>query len=298
MKRAPLGKIYTGLILTFFIWGSLYVAGKALSGYLPAPLLSCIRTIVGLIPLFFMAKPHLDIKIANQDRKYLLIIGIFGYFLTLNLVQLGISLTGAATASLINALTPAAVSFFAVIVLREKMTLVKILCLVFAISGTMVIVGGAGSRGEMNGILAVTGSVLSWGFASVFLQRLSACYPPVMVTFYGMLYSRGLHIPVATVSALTREVQFTWQSVGIVLYMGLICTGLAQFLWARSIVALSASTCSLFYPLQVVFSAILGSLLLNEQLSKAFYLGLLLISADIILNTWEIRRTMVETRGE
>jgi drug/metabolite transporter (DMT)-like permease len=63
--------------------------------------------------------------------------------------------------------------------------------------------------------------------------------------------------------------------------------GLAQFTWAKCLSMLPASTCSLFYPLQAVFAAILGALILGEQFTTSFFVGLLLISADIIISTRE-----------
>ena len=70
----------------------------------------------------------------------------------------------------------------------------------------------------------------------------------------------------------------------------LVGSGLAQYTWTASLAELPASTCSLFYPLQPMFSALLGMLLLNETFTPSFLVGLVLISADVILSTLETRK--------
>lgn len=79
-------------------------------------------------------------------------------------------------------------------------------------------------------------------------------------------------------------------AVLVILYLGFFGSGVAQFTWVKSLSMLPASTCSLFYPLQPVFAAVLGALILGERFTPAFFLGLALISADVALSTWETKK--------
>ena len=132
------------------------------------------------------------------------------------------------------------------------------LCLALALAGTAVITQGAGSQSELLGIAAVLISVVFWGFASVFMRRLTAKYPAVLVTTYSMAISLIFHI--------------------------------AQYTWTRCLSILPASTCSLFYPLQPVFAALLGAVILKETFTSTFAIGLALISLDVVLSTWETKK--------
>lgn len=281
---------YALLLLTFFMWGSVYVGAKLISGNVPAPLLACLRTCVGAACVVFMARHHRGVKIAKEDRKILLLVGFLGYYATVNLVQLGIALTGASIAALINALTPVSVTVFAAVMLKEKITPVKLICLVLALAGTAVITGGSQSDGELLGILAVLVSVVTWGLSSVQVRKLTAKYPPVLITAYGLCIALFFHIPTGIVTYAVQGAQLDLRSLLVILYLGITGTGLSQFTWAKSLSLLPASTCSLFYPLQALFSAILGALILSEQFRPSFFVGLALICADVALNTWESRR--------
>lgn len=278
------------LFLTFFIWGSIYVAGKMISDNIPASLVACLRCVSAMLPLGFMSRKYFKVKIDRQDYKWFFLVGALGYFLTIQMIQFGIALTGASIASLVNAMTPVAVTILAAFILKEKITPMKCLCLGLAIAGTVVITQGASGQGEALGIVMVLIGVVSFSAASVYMRRLTAKYPAVLVTTYSMAISLIFHIPVGIATVLAHPVTFTPFVLGVLLYLGFAGSGVAQYTWTKSLSLLPASTCSLFYPLQPAFSALLGAWLLGETFNAAFFLGLLLISLDVVFNTIETRR--------
>lgn len=284
------GQAFGLLFLTFFLWGSVYVGGKLLTQELSPALVACLRCSAAMVPLLLMARPHLHTKIQREDWKYFILVGVLGYFLTIFLIQIGIALTGSAMASLINALTPVSVTILAALLLKETITPVKLICLALALAGTAVITQGAGSQSELLGIAAVLISVVFWGFASVFMRRLTVKYPAVLVTTYGMAISLIFHIPAGILAYTSQPVAFTPKIVLVVLYLGFFGSGVAQYTWTRCLSILPASTCSLFYPLQPVFAALLGAVILKETFTSTFAIGLALISLDVVLSTWETKK--------
>ena len=290
MDTARQTKAYGLIFITFFIWGSVYVAGGIAGNGMPSFLVASLRCLISMIPLWLMSAKCFPIRIEREDMKYFFIIGFLGYFVTIQSIQLGILLTGSSMASLINALTPVAVTILAALILKERITPVKILCLVLALAGTFVITSGASTQGELFGVLAVLTGVISFGTASVLMRKVTAKYPPVVVTTVSMTLSLIFNIPVAAASALTQPVHPNAAGIIALLYLGFVGSGLGQVTWTRALSILPASTCSLFYPLQPLFSALLGALLLHETFKPAFFAGLILISLDVVLNTLETRR--------
>lgn len=297
MESPSKGRALILLVLTFFFWGSLYIGSKMIADSIPAPLVASLRCVVAIFPLLLMARKYSDVKIDRADWKFFFLIGSVGYFLTVFLVQLGISLTGASIAALVNSLTPVSVSFMAALILKEKITPVKYLCLFLALTGTVIVTSGAGEGGEMIGILIVLVSVLCWGISSVYMRQLTRKYPAILVTTYGMVISLLFHIPAGIVTALSQPVNFSLKSIVVLLYLGVIGSGLSHYTWTQCLAILPASTCSLFYPLQPIFSALLGVLILGESFHASFFWGLLLISIDVVLSTWETARQALPTKG-
>lgn len=290
METRPDRQAFGLLFITFFLWASVYVGGKLIAQDMPPALVACLRCVTAMPPLFWMAKKHMGTKVDRADWRYFFLVGALGYFLTIFLIQLGISLTGASMASLINSLTPVSVTILAALLLKERITPVKVACLLLALAGTVVITRGADSRSEILGMAVVLIAVISWGFASVYMRRLTAKYPAILVTTYSMAISLIFHVPAGLFSAIGQPVALSPKTVLVVLYLGLFGSGAAQYTWTKSLSLLPASTCSLFYPLQPAFSALLGALILGETFSSAFLIGLLLISLDVVLSTWESDR--------
>lgn len=291
MELLKKSRAFLLLFVTFFFWGSVYVGGKLISDDVPAPLLGCLRCFVASFPLMLMARKHFGVKIDRADWKYFAGVGVMGYFLTIFLIQLGISLTGASMASLVNSVTPVGVTIFAALHLKEKITPTKVLCLVLALVGTFVITTGATGQGEMAGILVVLAAVVTWSVASVFMAPAHRQVSP----HSGHSLRHGHQSDFPHPYGLAAAVQaggtgLSSANILVVLYLGLVGSGLAQYTWTASLAELPASTCSLFYPLQPMFSALLGILLLNETFTPSFLVGLVLISADVILSTLETRK--------
>ena len=80
-----------------------------------------------------------------------------------------------------------------------------------------------------------------------------------------------------------------------ILYMGICSTGIAYVLWNKSLAVLPAGTCSAFYPLQPLTSALLGVIFLKETLPKLFFPGTLLILIGILLCLFPLHPTEKKT---
>lgn len=281
---------YAYLFATFFLWGSVYVAGKFGSSQFPPFLLTALRCLIAVPLLLAMARAHLRVRIDRADRRYFLAVGLLGYYLTFELVQLGVSLTGASTAALVNSFNPVVIMLLAAVFLKERVTPVKLLCLALAMAGTLIVAGGASGQAELLGILSTLLATVTWGTAAVCIRRLTAKYPAILVTAYGMAISLLFHIPTGIYDALRQPPRIEWSGVLTVLYLASAGTALAQFTWAKALSRFPAGTCSLFYPLQAVFSALLGAVVLRETFTSAFFIGLAFVAADVALSTWETSR--------
>jgi drug/metabolite transporter (DMT)-like permease len=294
MEKQFRGAGFVCLFVTFFLWGSVYVAGKLGSAQMHPLLLGSLRCTFAVPVLLFLARRHLRVRIDAADRKYFLAVGLLGYFLTIALIQLAIHLTGASVAALLNSLTPVSIMLLAALLLKERITPVKLVCLALAVTGAIIVAGGAQGRAEVFGVLAALLSTVSFGAASVFVRKLTAKYPPVLVTAYGMVVSLLLHVPVGIIIALRQPPQINAAGVATVLYLAVAGSGIAQLTWAKALACFPAGSCSLFYPLQAAFSALLGAFILKERLAPAFFLGLAFVAADVALSTWATAR---EQRG-
>lgn len=83
-----------------------------------------------------------------------------------------------------------------------------------------------------------------------------------------------------------------WSVVGdtpillAILYLGIISTAAAFFLWNQGLKMVEAGIGAMFFFFQPVVGAALGWLLLQEHLSWSFFTGGVLILGGVFLSTW------------
>lgn len=283
---------YICLIIVFFCWGSVYVANRYILQELEAMELACCRFLVSSAALgsVFLVRRE-KIHVEKKDWKYMAFIGFMGYYLSMECTLLSVSYAGASLASLINSLNPVFITLFAAFFLKEKLTVNKIVCLGIALVGVYIVSSGDVSGGETIGVVIGLGSILTWAWACMYSRRLSARYSALTITFLGITISLIFHIPTAAITlAQVGMPHMTGKIFLCILYSGLFGTAIPQFLWNFALSKLEASTCSMFYPLMPIFSAILGVALLGEKITIRFLVGgALIVSVVVISCLWQNR---------
>ncbi len=274
---------YVSLLITFLLWGSIYVASSYATGVFSPGVVACGRYLAGTAVLCIMARGKLKIRIDRMDIKYFILIAVLGYYLTITFNTIGIKLSGASVSSVINSMMPVGISLAAAAVLKERIHPVRIICIGLAIAGTAIVMGGVGGSGAA-GVIFMLGGLLTWSIATIYIKKMSNKYPPEVVAAYAMAMSLMIHLPVAAADIARNGIRFEPGAAIAVLYMGVFTTGIAQYLWSKSLKALDAGVCSMFYPLQPVFSVMLGRMILNEQLKPGFFIGAGLIAVTVVIN--------------
>jgi drug/metabolite transporter (DMT)-like permease len=285
MKRTEKRKAYIYLIMTFILWGSLYVVSKYTLSKIPTFTLSFLRFCIAFVTLTMISgKKKQTKKIEKKDIPYLFLIGVGGYFIAVGAQLLGTKYSNASLASLINSLNPLTMTLFAAIILHEKLTRWKIIGLVIALIGVYIILGG-GNIGGFLGIGLSLFSVLLWSVISVFMRKITQKYDAILITRYGISIAVVCYLPLCICELYTgSSVHFDISCVLAVLYMGSICTGVAYILWNKSLSMMEAGSCSSFYPVQPLVSAFLGILFLHEQAAVTFWIGAIFIIVGIMIN--------------
>ena len=295
--RSDRRRAYLSLVFTTSVWGSLYVVTRIVLRTVPPITLLSARYVLAFSILYGIlaatkGKGIAIAKIEAKDRKYLVFVGVVGYFLGAGAQVIGTKYAGASVASLINAMNPVCISFFAAILLKEKLGARRILALVAAVSGAYVILGGSSPGGAVLGIAFSILSVILWSISSVLIRRVGQSYEPMVITTWGIGIAAACSIPAACLElfASPHGGMFTATNILGLLYLSLVCTALTNFLWNKSLSMLEASTCSLFYPIQPLVSAALGVAVLGEDIGASFVAGAALIVGGILFALLRVGR--------
>lgn len=282
-----LGSLY--LAVAASIWGGMYVVTKYVLEYVPPLTLLVMRLAIAGVIFGGLALWRREWRVAKQDRLLLASLGLIGFTLSLGFQFWGTKLSSAHNGGLITSASPAFIVLFAYWLLKERMSVWKVLSLGLATAGVLAVVGpeaggGSGGAGVALGNLSLVGAAVTWALYTVLGKVATERYSSLTVSLYATLAGLAFTTPVALATegwAVRPVPPLVWWGVA---YVGIISTAVAFYLWVRGFSMVDAGTGSLFFFAQPLVAAVLGALLLNETLHWYFFLGAGLIFAGVGLS--------------
>lgn len=270
------------------IWGGMYVVSDVVLDTIPPFTLLTLRLILGGLALLpFVLATHGVSRLTGRDVLRLLGVGVIGFGVSLGAQFVGTDLSTAINGTLITSASPAFIVLFGVLLLGEQLTMARLAAVSFATLGVVVIVNPSSisfGTDTAFGDLALALAALTWGLYSVLVRMVSREIDTLLVTFVAFVGGLGLTIPVSVVELQSRAIgEITLLTVLGVLYLGLVSTAGAMWLWNRAFALVPASTASLFFFAQPLVGALLSVTLLGQAMTPALWIGSFLIVLGVLL---------------
>ena len=292
MKQTILGAIY--LSLTASIWGGMYVVSKYILDFIPPLTLVWLRFIIAFVVLYFIlkiAEKKQKKKATIRKKDWLLFawIGFIGYFISITCQFIGTKLSDAHTGSLVTSATPAFMVIFAALILKEKLTARRLLSTIIATIGVIIVIGWDIEIGSyFIGTIILVGAAITWALLSIYVKIASIQFSSLVITTYAIFFSLFFITPfmIWELQAASIGTVNTYVILGV-LYLGIVSTAGAFFLWNKGLELMDASIGSLFFFFQPIVGSLLGWLLLNETLNSNFFIGGILIICSVFITTFE-----------
>jgi drug/metabolite transporter (DMT)-like permease len=269
------------------IWGGMYVVSKVVLDVVPPFSLLTLRLVIGAAALgavvLVRGWPGLEWRLGCR----VLGVGLLGYGISLGFQFVGTKLSTAANAALVTSASPAFMYLFGVWILQERLTVPGILGLALASGGVVAVVDPAAARLQTDllwGNLSLIAAALTWGLYSVLVRWVSRDLGTLQVSLLAFIGGLAVTIPAAMVELrFVRIGEITPGVIWGILYLGLVSTALAMYLWNKSLALLEAGMVAVLFFAQPLVGAGLGVLLLGEELHIGFWIGAALIAAGLLL---------------
>lgn len=263
------------LIGTAFVGGAILPSVIRLGTSLMHPfLLNFFRAFISLPILLLLFRGRYRLKLI-LDRKHLLVSFVLALGLVLNttMFSFAVAHTTLIASQLIYVFTPIATSLIAYFVLREKIGSKKIIGMIMAFLGVLLLIVFSRSPAEKLSLGTFYGNSLifigMFGYSTymVFSKKLSVTFSIIeMVILTGIFTSAILLLMGAWAIYQEGLIQINLQSITVVILLALSSITF-MLLNQTTIKHLSASNASLSSLLSPEFAALAGIFIYNEKLS-------------------------------
>ncbi len=278
------------------IWGGMYVVSKVVLEVIPPFALLSIRLVMGAIVLgivIFIRNKRAGTKAAFSREMILksALVGFVGYGISLGFQFVGTKLSTASNGSLVTSATPAFVLLFAPFLLGERTTTRRMIALVISTLGVIAVIDPRTAELSPSlfwGNMSLLAAALTWALYSVLVRKVSKTGDLLIssaVMLLGGLPSSLLfgiwEVQTQGIGVITPGI------IGGLLFLGIISTAIAMFLWNYAFAELPAAVASLTFFAQPVVGTLLGWFFLAERITPLFLVGGVLISIGILISTRE-----------
>ncbi len=285
-------------LLAAAIWGGMYVVSDVVLKTIPPFTLLTIRLLLGILVLGLMLiLQRTQLQQPTRSQMLQLIgIGILGFGISVGAQFVGTDESTAINGSLVTSASPAFILVFAAILLHEKLTLQRITAIVLATLGVLVIIDPSKadfSSETFRGNVALAIAAVTWGLYSILIRRVSAKMNTLIVTFIAFIGGLLLTIPVSLIELQTRPIgNIDTSTILGILYLGVISTAGAMWLWNRAFALVDASIASLTFFAQPLVGTVLSVILLKQQILPPLIIGGILIILGVLLSIYSPGRIL------
>jgi len=269
----PRGRVYAGLVLTMFFWGSAFPTSKMLVLEVPPEVGAVLRFGFGsLLMMAILFRRSAKPVPARSDWRRLAVVALVGVAGFNTLFFRGLSLAPASDAGIIiPTMSPVFTAMAGMLFFGEGVRIGRIAGLAVSLAGAALFFGDvllhtAGQGGRVWGDAALVGAAICWAAASILSRPLSVrigAMPTAAWTIF--LGSLGLLLISSRELAAVPWGQLTGRFWVVLAYVVVFPTVIAYILWMEGIRAIGSGPTTSFMFLAPVFALLIAAALLGER---------------------------------
>src|SRR5437867_7943446 len=291
--EASVGRATLMIIVSAFSFGSISVL-SVLTTRAGTPLLTAIawRYVLAVVLLGSSVSAGQLRTIGRRRIVQLMLIGGFGQALITYLSLHALEYISVGPLAFLFYTYPAWVALLAAIRRTERLTPARIVALVLALAGVTIMVGAPPGKLNPIGVILALASALLYSAYLPALGQVQKGVPALLATF---LLITGAAISFVIAVLFASEL-FILHSISVwvnILLLAFVSTVIAFSSLIKGLSVLGPVRTAIVATVEPFFTAILGVLVLGNQLSAATLIGGVLIVAAIMLIEWSSTRLTV-----
>ena len=257
---------------------------------LPSSLLALARGIIGTAFLLFLVlavkRDKLSIEAIKRNFVFLVVSGAFIGFNWILLFE-AYQYTTVATATLCYYMAPVIVVLVSPFLFKERLTPLKAICVAVALAGMVFVSGipqsGFGGMSELKGILLGLGAATLYAIV-VILNQYIKDIPAYDKTIMQLGTAAIAILPYTLLTENFADISFTPVAVLMLIFVGIVHTGIAYTLYFGSMSGLKAQTIALFSYIDPVVAIILSAVILQENIGLWGVIGAVMVLGSTMVS--------------
>lgn len=279
-------KIYILAGIAIFFWSTMATVAKLLLGAFSGVLVLCISSLFAF--LFLLLKNIFTHNIKKlkeyslKDVAIMTLIGLPGILIYNLLYYIGAAVMPASQAFIINYLWPIMSVIFACILLKEKLTLRKIIAILLSFLGVVIVAGGGASgfsAATLYGSAFILCAAVSYGLFTALNQKFQYDKNISLMFVYGATFI----VTLAIVLIGGEPIKLDLFSVLGFAWNGVLVMGVANTAWTIALESGNTAKISNLAYITPFASLIWTSIFLKEKISIFSALGLVIIVLGILI---------------
>jgi drug/metabolite transporter (DMT)-like permease len=260
---------HLALFIAQVLYAASFVIAKIVMEDIPYNILVVMR-VVGAIILFWSSSLFVQERTEKKDLPRLFILGICGVAVNQSLFLKGLHLTSPIDAAIMMITTPILVLIIASLIIKEKITLIKLSGIVVGFSGAAYLIyqnmSGVNKESSFLGDVYVFINAVSWGTFLVLVKPLMKKYHTITILKWTFLFGFPLVLPFGITDAL----KFDWAGLSseTILLTGFVIvftTFIAYLLNTIALKELSPSIVSAYIYFQPLLTALIAIFVLKSN---------------------------------
>ncbi|MCQ2546281.1 MAG: DMT family transporter [Clostridia bacterium] len=295
-------KAYAYVIITALLFGTMEVSCKIGGSDLDPFQLTFLRFFIGglvLLPFAEIQIRQRQIRLTGRDLAALAGVGFLGVTVSMSMFQFSIMMCNASTVSVLICINPFFTMIFAHFLTSEKLNRYKFLILMVALSGIIFMVrpwdiqegNSAFGMGLMIasafvfGLYTVAGKVSQEKMGLMAQTSISFIFGSILLLIFMLVIGRPVVSGIA-------------DNVPIILYTGIMVTGLGYYCYFKAIELAGASTGSFAFFLKPAIAPVIAVIVLHETILWNTVTGIVLVLIASLLNILYQRKVADQKKSE
>jgi drug/metabolite transporter (DMT)-like permease len=247
-----------------------------------------LRVIGGSLLFFFTYLFFVKERVKKQDVFRLMLCGLFGVAINQLFFFEGLNLTTPINAAIIMTISPVLVIIISAIIIKEKITIRKIIGIFLGIIGACVLILNSGDISFENnffvGNILVLINATSYAVYLVLVKTLMKRYNPITVMFYVFVFGLIFVLPFGIDEIQKIELVTFTREIYLKICFVVICTTFIAYMFnAFALKSLNPSVVSVYIYLQPLLASLIAIALKSDSLSLVKILSAIFIFSAVFL---------------